>query len=52
VLKKGDRVEYDGVETICITDEFKFLGTGPLVVELEDFEGWINAKLPKKIKGF
>lgn len=49
MLKKGDKVEYEGVVTTCVSDEFKFFGTGPLVVELEDFEGWINAKLPQKI---
>lgn len=49
MLKKGDKVEYEGVETTCVTDEYHFLGTGPLVVELEDFEGWINATLPKKV---
>lgn len=48
MLKKGDKVEYDGVLTKCETDEFKFLGNGPLVVVLEGFKGWINAKLPKK----
>lgn len=49
MLRKGDKVVYEGVETTCTSDEFHFLGTGPLVVELEDFDGWINAKLPKKI---
>lgn len=51
VLKKGDRVVYDGVETVCKTDQFNFLGTGPLVVVLDGFDGWINAKLPRKIEG-
>lgn len=50
-LKKGDRVEYEGVETVCKTNSFYFLGTGPLVIVLDDFDGWINAKLPKKIEG-
>lgn len=49
MLKKGDQVEYEGVQTICESDEFKFLGAGPLVVVLEGFEGWINAKLVNKI---
>lgn len=49
MLKNGDRVVYDGIETTCMSDEFRFLGTGPLVVELEDFEGWVNAELPKKL---
>ncbi|MFY0516368.1 hypothetical protein ACOMCU_00865 [Lysinibacillus sp. UGB7] len=49
MLKKGDKVEYEGVITTCLGNEFNFLGTGPAVVELEDFEGWINAKLPKLI---
>ncbi|WP_372011390.1 hypothetical protein NBRC13296_12580 [Paenibacillus chitinolyticus] len=47
-LKKGDKVVYEGVETTCESDAFHYFGTGPLVVELEGFEGWVNAKLPLK----
>ncbi|MEZ7173604.1 hypothetical protein [Sporosarcina sp. OR05] len=49
MLQKGDKVEYDGVQTVCECDEFKFLGSGPSVVVLEGFDGWINAELPKKL---
>ncbi|UML51000.1 hypothetical protein MKS87_11445 [Bacillus subtilis] len=49
MLKKGDKVEYEGVITTCVSDEFKLFGYFPLVVQLEDFEGLINAKLPKKV---
>lgn len=50
MLKKGDKVEYEGVITTCVSDEFKLFGYFPLVVQLEDFEGLINAKLPKKVE--
>lgn len=48
MLRKGDKVVYEGVDTTCVSDEFQFFGTGPLVVELEHFSGWVNAKLPRK----
>jgi hypothetical protein len=48
MLKKGDKVEYEGVRTVCESDEFKFLGDGPLVVNLEGFDGWVNVNSVKK----
>ncbi|AQS42427.1 hypothetical protein LSG23_20435 (plasmid) [Bacillus velezensis] len=50
MLRKGDKVEYEGVITTCVSDEFKLFGYFPLVVQLEGFEGLINAKLPKRLR--
>ncbi|WP_176720411.1 hypothetical protein [Desulfuribacillus stibiiarsenatis] len=50
MLKNGDKVEYEGKITTCLSDEFKLFGTGPLVVMLEGFQGLVNAKLPISIE--
>lgn len=50
MLKKGDRVRFHGVETVCRCDEFPLFGLGLPVVELENVEGWVNAKIPEKLE--
>ena len=49
MLVYGDKVEYEGVITTVLCDAFEIPYSGSIVVELEGFEGWINAKLPRKI---
>jgi hypothetical protein len=48
MLKNGDKVKYEGIQTICESDEFRFLGDGPLVVNLERVNGWVNVNSVKK----
>jgi len=42
LFRKGDKVTWDGIETVCASDEFKFLENGPTMVLLEDIDGCFN----------
>lgn len=49
MFTKGDKVLWEDIETVCASDEFKFLEDGPTMVLLEDLDGCFNTTYLRKL---